>query len=573
MKRSLFAAAGAALFACSAFATSPWREVMGFSITTNVGYGNEVYVVGNHPDLGGWDPSHAAKLYWTDGNVWTGKVGIKSGQTVQFKFVSVPSAPGDICNPANANWMPPGEGTHSVTTAPIQAEAPYTGKTVYYLTGLTNVTLIYSAAGGAWTSAPMQRVGDGRGAGESLYRVSGIGEAGESLEFVTSGKSGTNTVYDHTPYPSAIATDTNNYFTTLDFFYLQDGNIFNYRPPATVSAPRIINSNAVSTFSPSPSRTMRIYLPRGYDQNTWKRYPVVYMHDGENVFYPGGTFGSWDADLTANTEIGHGRMREVIIVALNSTTSRTREYLPPEDNSGGKGFGDVYGNFLKYDVKAKIDAEFRTLPDRANTATIGSSSGGLIVTYLGWATNVFGLIGPFSPAYLISPNFNQRIETEPKQPLRIFTQTGNVGSPETAILPATWPVLDSFLKKGYVPNVDIVSWIGCGQIHNEGSWASWLPACFRFLLTIWDEPNRVAQEETPPVISWSGDLEGGQMELAHRTLAGFRYELQFTTNVPASSWTLLQSAAPSVFPWSSQIWTLTNVPQSAKTAFFRVSAN
>lgn len=573
MKRVQLLAAVAALFAGSVFAASPWRETMGFSITTNVGFGNEVFVVGNHPDIGDWNPGRAAKLYWTDGNVWTGKVGIKSGATIQYKFVSLPNSPADVCDLENANWMPPGEGTHSVTTAPSQTEAPYTGKTVYYLTGLTNVTLIYSSAGGVWTSAPMQKVGDGRAQGESLYRASGIGEAGESLEFVPSGKAGTNTVYDHTPYPSDIATDTNNYFTTLDAFYLQDGNIYNYRPPATVSDPLIINSNVTSTFSPSPSRTMKVYLPRGYAQNTWKRYPVIYMHDGENAFFPGGTFGSWDADLTATKEISQGRMRESIIVALNSTGQRTREYLPPEDSSGGAGFGNVYGNFLKYNVKAKIDAEFRTLTNRENTATIGSSSGGLIVTYLGWATNVFGLIGPFSPAYLISPNFNQRIANEPKQPLRIFTETGNIGSPEVDILPDTWPVLDSFLKKGYVPNVDLVSRLGCGQQHNEAAWASWLPECFRFLLSVWDEPNRVAQEEYPPVVAWAGGVEGGPTALVHRTLAGFRYELQVATNGIAGDWQLLQNSTPEALPWSSRLWPLTNVPQSAQTTFFRASSN
>ncbi|MCZ7591482.1 MAG: alpha/beta hydrolase-fold protein [Kiritimatiellae bacterium] len=560
-------AALAAFVTCHTFAASPWRETMGFSITTNVGYGNEVFVVGNHPDLGSWNPTRAAKLYWTDGNVWTGKVGIKSGETVDYKFVSLPNTPDDVCDPANANWMPPGEGTHSVTTAPAQPDAPYVGKTIYYFSSLTNITLIYSSAGGDFATAPMNVVGAGRQSGEFLYRVSEIGEAGERIEFVLSGMSGGNTIYDHAPYPGYGSEPDNNYFTTLDAFYLQDGNIFNYRPPATVSPSQIISSNAVSTFSPSPSRTMKIYLPRGYTENTWKRYPVIYMHDGENTFYPGGVNGSWDAGGTADREISQGRMRESIIVALNSTSQRTREYLPPEDNSGGAGFGDVYGNFLKYDVKAKIDAEFRTLPDRPNTATIGASSGGLIVTYLGWATNVFGLIGPFSPAYLISPNFNQRIANEPKQPLRIFTATGTAGDPEVRILPDTWPVLDSFLKKGYVSNVDLVSRIGCGQMHNEATWASWLPECFRFLLNIWDEPNRVAQDEHPPVITWASGGDG-PTALVHRTLAGFRYELQLATNGIAGNWQLLQGSTPEVLPWSSRLWPLTNVPQSARTAFF-----
>lgn len=560
------------LIASIAHAASPWRESVSFSITTNIGFGNEVFVVGNHPDIGGWDPTRAAKLYWSTGNVWSGQVGVKSGAALDYKFVGLPNSYTGFCVPGNAQWMPPGEGNHSVTNAPAQPAAPYTGKTVYYRSGLTNVTIIYSSAGGAFTAAAMQVAGPGRNGSEYLHRVSGIGEAGESIEFVMSGMSGTNTVYDHAPYPGHGAAPDNNYYTTLDAFFLQDGDVFNYQPPSSVSVARVISSNVVSTFSPSPSRTMKVYLPRGYDQNTWKRYPVIYMHDGENVFYPsvsGYSGVGWDADLAATKEISQGRMRECIIVALNSTANRTREYLPPEDNYSGQGFGNVYANFLKYDVKAKIDAEFRTLTNRANTATVGSSSGGLITTYLGWATNVFGLIGPFSPAYLISPNFNQRINSEPKQPLRIFTETGTVGSPEIDILPDTWTVLDYFLKDGYVPNVDLVSRIGCGQDHSEGSWASWLPECFQFLLNIWDEPNRLALADYPPRLDLAGAAGGGPTSVSHRTLAGFRYRIEISTNGADGGWTPLQTSTSQVLPWSSQLWPLTNLPSAAIIGLFR----
>jgi hypothetical protein len=275
------------------------------------------------------------------------------------------------------------------------------------------------------------------------------------------------------------------------------------------------------------------------------------MHDGENVFSPGGSFGSWDADLIANREISQGRMREVIIVALNSTANRTREYLPPEDNSGGQGFGDVYAKFLQFDVKAQMDANYRTLTNRVNTGTIGASSGGLITTYLGWATNVFGQIGPFSPAYLISPNFNNRINVEPKQPLRIYTQTGTVGNPEIPILASTWLVHDYFLKDGYVQNVDLISRIGCGDSHNEASWAKWLPDCFHFLFGIWDEPNLLAQVEHPPVITSLASSAGTNGVIVNfPMLKGRQYRLDRAHALDVPSWQGVSTSAVEHMPWA-----------------------
>ncbi|NBQ64586.1 MAG: hypothetical protein EBT95_03425 [Verrucomicrobia bacterium] len=102
-----------------------------------------------------------------------------------------------------------------------------------------------------------------------------------------------------------------NFRTRLDVFFVQDGQIFTYRPPATLSAPQIITTNVGSTVTNIPSRPVTIYLPRGYTQNTWKKYPVLYFHDGQNVFFPGGSFGTWDADRIANHEISHSQRQRL----------------------------------------------------------------------------------------------------------------------------------------------------------------------------------------------------------------------------------------------------------------------
>ncbi len=544
------------------FARSPARETLSFTISTNVGFGNEVFVVGSHADVGQWDPTRAAKLYWTPGNVWTGQVGIQSGTALGYKYVSLPNSWTGFCNPANASFIPPGSGNEFTANVVAQPAAPYSGKTIFYHSGFTNVVLLNSTDGVNFVSTPMTRIGQGRSTNEYLYQAQGFGEAGEGVQFIP-WDGGTN--YDHAPYPGYGGGD---YYTSLDVFFLQDGNVFSYTPPATLSASRIIVSNAVSTFPPSPNRPMKVYLPRGYDQNTWKRYPVIYMHDGENLFFPdvSGLSGQgWNADLVANKEISQGRMREVIIVGLNSTANRTQEYLPPEDNYEGQGFGDAYAKFVVHNVKAKIDAEFRTLTNRENTLTIGSSMGGLISTYLGWATNVFGKIGPFSPAYAVSTNFMQRINVEPKQPLRIFTEMGTGDSTEQFLLPATWYVLDLFLKDGWLPNADLISRIGCGQTHSEGTWQSWLPECYHFLLNLLDEPNRLAQLSHPPRITSATPGSATFMTLSARS-----YRLERSADLTTGTWQGVSTTAVETLPWAVRSLSTTNPTSSLD--FLRIVA-
>ncbi len=556
----------ACLVASAVQASSPAREVISFSTNVDVGFGQEVFVTGNHPDLGNWNPTRGAKLYWTPGNVWTGSAAVKAGATLDYKFVSVPNSATGVCEGVNWTWMPPGEGTHLTTVVPTQPPAPYTGKTIYYHSSWTNAFILYTLDGSNYVNTAMERLGVGRGAGEYLYRVSGIGEAGEPIQFVPHGFLGGVEGWDNAPYTGYGNRD---YYTSLDVVFLQDGNIFNYWPPATVSAPRIIYSNAVSTFSPSPSREMKIYLPRGYDQNTWRRYPVLYMHDGENLFAPGGTYGSWDADVTATREIGQGRMREIIIVGLNSTANRTQEYLPPEDYYEGQGFGDVYAKFLIINVKQKIDAEFRTLTNREETAVGGSSMGGLITTYLGWTTNVFGKLISMSPAYLTSSNFNQRINNDPKQPLRIYTDMGTVDL-DIELLPDYWKVFDFHLRDGYIPNKDLLGVIGCGQTHNEAAWSNRLPQAYHFLFNIWEESNLLAKQLYPSEMKEVTINSRGVLTGSVDTLAGNVYVVEASSSLTnAAAWIGVSTVAVETLPWGNRSFSVSN---STPSAYFRASS-
>ena len=243
-----------------------------------------------------------------------------------------------------------------------------------------------------------------------------------------------------------------------------------------------------------PSREVRVWLPPGYDQGE-ARYPVVYFHDGQNVFRPGGPFGCWFAEDAAEEEMKAGRMREVIMVAMPNNEAdmgkaRMTEYQPPSDAnprdpSLGKGICDRYGKFLLGKVKPAVDAKYRTLPDRENTAVAGASMGGLVSLWLGLNTDAFGAVGVFSPAFWTSPNFTKSVtEGSKKDGLRIYM---DMGTQEKGNLTGDYwldalAVREALLKQGYIEGEDFLWNPGDGDEHNEKAWAKRLPVALRFLV-------------------------------------------------------------------------------------------
>lgn len=113
--------------------------------------------------------------------------------------------------------------------------------------------------------------------------------------------------------------------------WVQDEQVFDYAPAPSPSAPRVEKIDAFS--GRLPSRPLYVYLPRGYDQHLERRYPVIYMHDGQNCFesFVQDSFsGSWRADQVADRIIAEGKMQECIIVGVaNGEAARIQEYLPP----------------------------------------------------------------------------------------------------------------------------------------------------------------------------------------------------------------------------------------------------
>jgi predicted alpha/beta superfamily hydrolase len=146
-------------------------------------------------------------------------------------------------------------------------------------------------------------------------------------------------------------------------------------------------------------RDVDIYLPASYRTATTRRYPVVYMQDGQNLSDPATAFaGTWDLEATLERLAARGL--ELIVVGVHhSGEDRLTEYSPFPDRKLGGGEGELYLSFLVHTLKPRIDRLFRTRTQCDETAIFGSSMGALISLYAYFRhPAVFGRAGVMSPS-------------------------------------------------------------------------------------------------------------------------------------------------------------------------------
>ena len=178
---------------------------------------------------------------------------------------------------------------------------------------------------------------------------------------------------------------------------------------------RLVQMPAFPSQFVSPRR-VDVWLPPGYDEASAESYPVVYFHDGQNVFDPSTSYigVAWSVDQALLRLIAADRTRGAIIVGIWNTPARIAEYMPQKGLSVGQlaaigqlvaqpGFtarSDAYLKFLVEELKPYVDRAYRTLPDAAHTAIMGSSMGGLISAYaVAEYPQVFGAAGCVSTAW------------------------------------------------------------------------------------------------------------------------------------------------------------------------------
>jgi len=174
-----------------------------------------------------------------------------------------------------------------------------------------------------------------------------------------------------------------------------------------VNAPALQATGSVDSYQDVPSayvpaRNIDVWLPPSYATDPKRRYPVLYMHDGQNLFDPSMSFTGidWDVDGTMTKLIDAHRVREAIVVAISNTPLRGNEYMPAKAASPEQRayvLSDGYLRFIVQELKPAIDATYRTKPAREDTMVMGSSMGGLISAYaMSEYPDVFGAAGGMS---------------------------------------------------------------------------------------------------------------------------------------------------------------------------------
>ncbi|MBN8505489.1 MAG: alpha/beta hydrolase [Burkholderiales bacterium] len=188
------------------------------------------------------------------------------------------------------------------------------------------------------------------------------------------------------------------------------------RPPSVADASRLIVTEPLPMPGLERSRRLRIYLPPDYAGQPERRYPVIYFHDGQNVFDDATSYaGEWGADELLD-RLARQQGLHVIAVAVDNGGERRMTELNPWDHERfGKGEGFAYLRFLVERVKPYVDLRWRTRPEASSTAIVGSSMGGLIsFAALHRHREVFGLGGVLSPAFWVAPQQAQTLaESEP----------------------------------------------------------------------------------------------------------------------------------------------------------------
>lgn len=241
-------------------------------------------------------------------------------------------------------------------------------------------------------------------------------------------------------------------------------------------------------FMPQLNRARRIwiYLPSSYNSSN-KKYPVLYMHDGQNVFDDATSFsGEWGVDEALDT-LGL-KTRECIVVAVdNGADKRLNEFCPYDfslsgiaaNYSSNKGEGGSYVDFLVKTLKPFIDKNHRTLKDRSNTYVAGSSMGGLISLYAVLKyPRKFGGAGVFSPAFWVAPKIFDDIKAKGKKvKSSIYFYAGD--DEDETMVPLA---IKAFNEIHRVSKSKMTVVIRSGGKHNEARWRAEFPGFYYWIV-------------------------------------------------------------------------------------------
>jgi predicted alpha/beta superfamily hydrolase len=273
-----------------------------------------------------------------------------------------------------------------------------------------------------------------------------------------------------------LQSDTTIFITTYGWKRVEDTKPRKHTSSANVH----VMSDSFYIPQLKRKRKIWIYLPANYVTSKQK-YPVLYMHDGQNLFDEfTAPYGEWGIDEALDS-LQKKTGRYCIVIGIDhGGDKRLVEYNPYDTKEYGKGEGKQYVDFLVQTLKPFIDKHYRTKKDAANTSIAGSSLGGLISSYaILKYPNLFGSAGAFSPAYWIAPAMDTLAKNMPtdKIPKRIWFYGG--GKEGYTLMPDMERFKNIMATKN---KIDIGFAVDENGMHNEVAWRKWFPEFYRWWL-------------------------------------------------------------------------------------------
>jgi predicted alpha/beta superfamily hydrolase len=263
--------------------------------------------------------------------------------------------------------------------------------------------------------------------------------------------------------------------------------ILHPQPPVPVRSGSLLHFPEIrSRFLPQP-HDVSVCLPPGYHADPGRHYPVLYLHDGQNVFddLPQSPFGvQWGVDTTARALMHAQVIEPLIIVAIgNAGRDRIDEYTPTRDSAhDAGGLADRYGRMLVYEIKPWIDHTWRTKRGPEDTGLAGSSLGGLLTLHLGLTHSaIFGKLGLLSPSVWWDDRWIVRqlvMQGQRRAELRLWL---DVGTGERRMLKGTRLLYRMLLRKGWRIGRDLHYMEAEGALHDERAWGERTGLFLRFL--------------------------------------------------------------------------------------------
>ena len=242
-----------------------------------------------------------------------------------------------------------------------------------------------------------------------------------------------------------------------------------------------------SRFLPD-DRDVIVYLPPGYEEQPDRRFPALYMSDGQNLFDPATSFikgRTWQMRETADRLILDGEIEPLIIVGIYNSPHRLEEYTHARDHNMRGGNAGNYGRMVVRELKPFIDGEYRTLAGTAHTALGGSSLGGLVTLYLGLKhTDTFFKLAVFSPSVwwnhksIIGYVNDYEGPPFPRIWLSMGSDEGRRAQPDVDLL------YKRLVANGWRPEIDVHYERIAGGTHDETAWAGQVAAMLRFLFPV-----------------------------------------------------------------------------------------